>query len=225
MGIVIYLPAHTRSSARSWAKRIKRAALTPCDLATSVASKDSHHSAGILLRCHHFETRAAVAGDKSEAKASRDGHNSMTARKVVISDMTKLIGQSVLKRKAILSLDARNRIGHNVPMAEVESEDEYKQAFKERVAQARTARGWKQWQMAEALGIPQDKYKQYESRGLLPHRFIWRFCMFAHVNPEWLLTGYGKRAPAPLPEFEPDIVPEPRKAPRAPKRPGKRSVA
>jgi hypothetical protein len=46
-------------------------------------------------------------------------------------------------------------------MAEPETELEYKQRFILRVTESRTASGMKQWQIAEAMGIPQDKYKQY----------------------------------------------------------------
>ena len=47
-------------------------------------------------------------------------------------------------------------------MAEPEAELEYKQQFILRVTKSRTASGMKQWQIAEAMGIPQDRYKQYE---------------------------------------------------------------
>lgn len=97
-------------------------------------------------------------------------------------------------------------------MAESETETQYKQSFMKRVAQARVALGWKQWQMAEALGMPQDKYKQYETRSLLPHHLIRRFCLIARVDLEWMMTGQGKMKPAPLPEIEPDIQPSPRPA-------------
>lgn len=80
-------------------------------------------------------------------------------------------------------------------MADSETEAEYKQAFIERVKACRIAKGWKQWQMAEALGpMPQDKYKQYEGRTLLPHHLIERFSLICGVNPEWLLTGRGQKA-------------------------------
>ncbi len=106
-------------------------------------------------------------------------------------------------------------------MADSETEAEYKQSFMARVAAARTALGWKQWQMAEALDMPQDKYKQYEGRSLLPHHLIRRFCLIARVDMEWLLTGRGKMALKPLPDIEPDISP----ARPVPKRARKRRAA
>lgn len=98
-------------------------------------------------------------------------------------------------------------------MAESDEEQQFKQEFMLRVREARVARGWKQWQAADALGMTQDKYKQYEGRSLLPHYLIGRFCLICRVDPEWLMTGRGKR---PIRQFE--VVPdeEPiRVAPRA----------
>jgi transcriptional regulator with XRE-family HTH domain len=82
-------------------------------------------------------------------------------------------------------------------MADSETEVQYKQAFIERVKAARIATGMKQWQIADALGMPQDKYKQYESRSLLPHHLIGRFCIVTRVDPEWLITGRGQKPPKP----------------------------
>jgi transcriptional regulator with XRE-family HTH domain len=103
-------------------------------------------------------------------------------------------------------------------MADSETETEYKQSFMRRVAAARSALGWKQWQMAEALNMPQDRYKQYESRTLLPHHLIRRFCLIARVDLEWLLTGRGRMAPAALPPIKPDIEPAREPAKKAKRR-------
>ena len=128
--------------------------------------------------------------------------------------MPALIGQSVLKCKANLSLDEELSLGHNVQMADSETETEYKQRFMERVAQARIARNLKQWQIAEALGMAQDKYKQYESRSLLPHHLIGRFCIVTRVDPEWLITGRGQKPlkPLQLAEQEPEPVKKPKRS-------------
>lgn len=83
-------------------------------------------------------------------------------------------------------------------MADSETETQFKQRFTKRIKEARIALGWKQWQMAEALGMPQDKYKQYEGRSLLPHHLIGRFCLVSHVDPEWLVTGHGQKPLQPL---------------------------
>lgn len=99
-------------------------------------------------------------------------------------------------------------------MADSETEAEYKQGFVSRVATARNALGWKQWQMAEALDVPQDKYKQYEGRSLMPHRLIQRFCLIAHVDMEWLLTGRGKKLPKPLRVVESEPASKPVRKPK-----------
>ena len=106
-------------------------------------------------------------------------------------------------------------------MAESETETQYKQRFMERVAEARIARGLKQWQLAEALGMPQDKYKQYEGRSLLPHHLIGRFCIVTRVEPEWLITGRGQKPlkPIHLTESAPPVA-----APKPNKRRSKRAA-
>ena len=115
-----------------------------------------------------------------------------------MSDMGPTLGQTVLKGKANLSLDERLSLGHTVRMAESDEEAQFKHEFTARIAQARIARGWKQWQAAEAMGIPQDKYKQYEGRSLMPHYLIGRFCLVTRIDPIWLMTGRGEKPPQPL---------------------------
>lgn len=78
-------------------------------------------------------------------------------------------------------------------MADSETETQFKQAFTSRVKVARLGLGWKQWQMAEALDLPQDRYKQYEGRTLMPHHLIGRFCLITHIDPGWLMTGRGEK--------------------------------
>jgi hypothetical protein len=144
----------------------------------------------------------------SEAIASLESQSSMSSRKDVIClAMRKLIGQSVLKRKANLSLDEELSLGHTVQMAESETETQFKQSFIDRVKAARIATGMKQWQIAESLGMAQDKYKQYESRSLLPHHLIGRFCIVTRVDPEWLVTGRGQKPIKPLQLAEPEAEP------------------
>lgn len=98
-------------------------------------------------------------------------------------------------------------------MPESETETQYKQRFIERVAQSRIAVALKQWEIAEAMGIAQDKYKQYEKRSLLPHYLIGRFCIICRVDPEWLVTGKGKKPlkPLKLATSEPEPVAKPKR--------------
>ena len=198
MGIVIYLPLHERTSATSRAaSAVKTSAVRQDDAAISVERTADHHSAGRLSRCHHFDTVDAPA-PISAAMASREGQSSMTVLKDDKSLMPSRIGHSVLKYKAKMSLDAKRALGHTVPMSDRESESLFKQEFTERIKAARIALGWKQWQMADALDMPQDKYKQYEGRSFLPHHLIGRFCLITRIDPNWLMTGRGEKPIQPL---------------------------
>jgi hypothetical protein len=68
--------------------------------------------------------------------------------------------------------------------------------------------------------MPQDKYKQYEGRSLLPHHLIGRFCILTRVDPEWLVTGRGQKPLKPLRVAESGPVPAAK-----PKRKGARRAA
>lgn len=101
-------------------------------------------------------------------------------------------------------------------MAESETEAQFKRLFTERVRDARIATGLKQWQVAELLGIPQDKYKQYEGRSYLPHHLVGRFCIVCRIDPVWLMTGKGQKPlrPPHIVEHEPELVRKPRRTRR-----------
>jgi len=164
--------------------------------ARSVPSTADHHSAGILLRCRHFETVQPDSfmpadAETSSAIASRDGHRSMIDLNEVNSAMPSNLGQSVLKSKANVSYDEKIPLGH-YPAMDRMSESEEKAAFIQRVKAAREARFPTQAPILIILGIPQGQYKHYEKRTPLPHRFIPKFCAATGVSVEWLLTGEGK---------------------------------
>jgi hypothetical protein len=197
MGEIIRFNHARASSSSRAAKAANLSALKPAVEARSVASTADHHSAGILLRWPHLVTRGTVV-PTSDAIAASEGQSFTTARNESMSVMTRNLGQSVLKRKAILSLDGRNPLGHTVRMVESEAEAIYKREFRARVKESRVAAALKQWEIADALGMTQDKYKQYETRSLLPHHLIGRFCVICHINPEWLITGHGQKAIQPL---------------------------
>ncbi len=217
MGNVVYLAGrnHARASTTSRAaKEARTSAVTALSAARPVAITETHHSAGMLSRCHHLDTADAPA-PISKAIASREGQSSITDRNVLIFIMPENLGQFVLKRKANMSLDGKITLGHTVRMAENETEAQFKQQFTQRVKDARRALGWKQWQMAEALDMPQDKYKTYEGRSYLPHRLIGRFCLITRVDPEWLVTGRGEKPLQPLravDDDEDDVRVKPRKS-------------
>lgn len=84
-------------------------------------------------------------------------------------------------------------LGQTVRMSESDLETQYKEEFTARVKAARIATGMKQWQVAEALGVPQDHYKHWEKSRLMPHHLIGRFCLVTRVDPVWIMTGHGEK--------------------------------
>lgn len=65
----------------------------------------------------------------------------------------------------------------------------YNAQFIARVKEAREAANFTQVQIATVLGITQDQYKQYETRSLLPHRYIAQFCAATRISEAWLISG------------------------------------
>lgn len=200
MGSVIrFVRRHARTSATGRdsttgtraAHSVIKFAVAPAALARSVIKIGAHHSAGMLSRCHHFETAEAPA-PMSAAMLSREDQSSMIERNEVRSDMPSHLGHLVLKRKAILSCDYDSAFGKNTAMPERMSETEEKAAFIRRVKIAREARFPTQTPMLTLLEIEQGTYKQYETRTPLPHRLIPKFCAACGVSLEWLLTGEGQ---------------------------------
>ena len=205
MGIVVELRRHARTSAGSEVgvrdtKAVIISEVSPLSLAVAVSKTADHHSAGMLKRCHHLETCAGVQPPPtSEAIASRVGHSSIIERNEVGSVMENTIGQSVLNCKANKSYDCELLFGHKLLMARIDSSTEFKRAFIARTKAAREAAGLTQVQVAQALQIAQDRYKQYETRSYLPHDLIPGFCLACRVNPAWLFTGRAettRRRPA-----------------------------
>ena len=81
---------------------------------------------------------------------------------------------------------------------------EYKSAFLARIKSSREALGVSQTVMAERLGIPQDKYKQYEVRSMMPIYLLVEFCKITDQHPWFLLTGQsGSRSPGAFPTRPP----------------------
>ena len=65
----------------------------------------------------------------------------------------------------------------------------FKEAIIVRTKTVRESLGMTQAALAALLEIPQDKYKQYETRTPLPHKLIPKFCAIGQVTVSWLLTG------------------------------------
>jgi hypothetical protein len=71
----------------------------------------------------------------------------------------------------------------------------------QRVKESREAAGFKtQREMATALGIERDKYKQYEIRTPLPVELWEEFSRLTGAEIYWLATGKHKAPPPVTPE-------------------------
>lgn len=195
----IIIPFHPRASAGSRAASLtSTSAVIPASPTRGEAKTLCHHSSGMRSRCAHLRA-ADTPAPISEAMASGDGQSAMIERNVIgSSDIESPIGQFVLNCKPILSHDCGLPRGQNVPMPQQLTETAFRAAFRARVKQAREARDLTQEQVAELLGIKQGKYKQYETRSLLPHSHIARFILICGIDFDWLYTGKG-RAPTTIP--------------------------
>ena len=65
-----------------------------------------------------------------------------------------------------------------------------------RVRQAREARRYTQARLAAETGLSRDQLASIEA-GRVALRFVtgWKLCQFLNLNPAWLATGRGRRAP------------------------------
>ena len=64
-------------------------------------------------------------------------------------------------------------------------------AFICRVIKAREAEGMTQQEVADGMGVPQDHYKHWERKRVMPHYLIPRFCIVVRVEDGWLISGRG----------------------------------
>jgi hypothetical protein len=87
---------------------------------------------------------------------------------------------------------------------------DFKAAFLARIKASREAmlkddgKPWSQTDMAERLGMTQDKYKQYETRSMMPTYLVVEFCRITDQHPWYILTGQsGSRAPGTVPPRPP----------------------
>jgi hypothetical protein len=80
---------------------------------------------------------------------------------------------------------------------------EYKLAYIARIKAAREAmpappgkKKFTQGDMAAALGLEQDHYKQFERRSMLPPHLLVEFCRITDQHPWYMLTGQsGTKSP------------------------------
>ena len=65
----------------------------------------------------------------------------------------------------------------------------YRAAFYKRVRTAREFYTEEPGIMAEALNVPPGTYTRYETRTMMPHHLIPRFCQLTGVSADWLFYG------------------------------------
>jgi transcriptional regulator with XRE-family HTH domain len=66
------------------------------------------------------------------------------------------------------------------------------QALIARVIKAREAAGMTQQEVSDGMGVPQDHYKHWELKRVMPHYLIPRFCIVVRVEDGWLISGRGQ---------------------------------
>ncbi len=200
MPVLEFPKRHARTSAGSCrasgalaAQAVIIRAVIPAWTARSVAKIGAHHSAGILSRCHHFDTAEAPA-PMSDAMPSREGQSSISVRNVVGAVMPNPLRQSVLNGKANVSADCGRLLGQTVLVDKGIASSQFQADFLGRTVAARKLRYASGREMAAALGWGEDQqptYSKYESRTPLPHYLISQFCRITGVRVEWLVTGEG----------------------------------
>jgi transcriptional regulator with XRE-family HTH domain len=85
---------------------------------------------------------------------------------------------------------SREKIGRSVQNGRMpDTEAEFLEAMLERTRALRLRRGFNKKQMAEALGVPYENYRQYEKRTPLPHYLIPRFAAIVQEEISVVLTG------------------------------------
>jgi transcriptional regulator with XRE-family HTH domain len=68
--------------------------------------------------------------------------------------------------------------------------------FFRRVRKAREDADYTQEKIATLLHMKQDKYSKYENRSLMPHEYIWPFCIATHISADKLFANLPEDIPA-----------------------------
>lgn len=76
-------------------------------------------------------------------------------------------------------------------MAKDQAERDFNAAYKDRVKRLRKARFDSAEEMAKLLGIPDDRYKKYETRSMLPLYLVEKFAIAVGQDPLFVLFGKG----------------------------------
>jgi hypothetical protein len=178
--------------------------------------KSAQNSAGMRLRECHLRT-AQTDAPTSLATVSSDGLGQSFSTELGVS-MPGVMGPTVQNVKANVPYDISSDSEHSDGM-DGRSETDERAGFIGRVKAAREAR-FRQKDICILLGIDPGTYKQYESRSMLPHRFLPKFCTACGVTVEWLLTGEGVG-----PKWTPIYPPDRRQAPKTEAKQPRRNTA
>jgi len=73
------------------------------------------------------------------------------------------------------------------------SEQEFNDAFRERIKALRLSRGWSQSRVATMLGIDLERYKKYETRSIMPLYLVTKFTLLVDKSLEYTVTGHEER--------------------------------
>lgn len=159
------------------AKTTRRSAVRPASRATCVVKIEDHLSAGMASRCRHL--RAVSTGTlTSRAKSATVGQRPITSRNEEMERIDCFLGHLTLESKFKMSRDTMRVLGHSVPMRS----SDFRESFIARVKSARIASGLTQVQISKLLEIDQGTYKMYETRSMLPHDLIPRFCIACRIE-------------------------------------------
>lgn len=78
-------------------------------------------------------------------------------------------------------------------------EEAYRRAITARLQLLRNSMGKSQPQMAEALGVPLDRYRKYETRTPLPGYLIEPLSVLTGYSVTFIVTGRGDRSDSVIP--------------------------
>ena len=67
---------------------------------------------------------------------------------------------------------------------------DFRQKFIERTIAARKAANLERQDIADYIGVEYQAYQKYETRSLIPHQYLPKFCEATGIEPDFLYFGY-----------------------------------
>lgn len=89
----------------------------------------------------------------------------------------------------------------NVPKAKDPLKEKFDAVYIARTKEARKASPLSQEEVATALGIKQDRYKNYETKTPLPLYMLEQFCIIVREDPYYIMFGKRRERPVPITKF------------------------